>query len=65
MDDFIDRDKEFLKGVMLGYCQSRNSQDVADLFDLVFKFISKEKAADILIEITSTYFEHYGRLQKE
>lgn len=55
----IDSTKEFMKGAMTGYIQSRNAYEVAELFDMAFNSINKDKAADIVLCISRLYFEKY------
>ena len=38
-----DSTTEFLRGAILGYCQSREPEEVAELFDDVFLTLDKRK----------------------
>ena len=46
---------EFMKGALLGYCQSKEPEDVAKLFDDVFLTLDREKAANISAAIAARY----------
>lgn len=46
---------EFMKGAILGYCQAREPEEVAKLFDDVFLTLDKEKAANISAAIAARY----------
>ena len=50
-----DSTTEFMKGALLGYCQSREPEDVAKLFDDVFLTLDREKAANISAAIAARY----------
>ena len=63
-DKTIDTTKEFMKGAVLGYCQSRNPEEVSDLFDDTFKYLNRNKAADIVLAITASFFAHYDKEDK-
>ena len=47
---------EFMKGAILGYCQSREPEEVAMLFNDVFLTLDIEKAANISAAISANYF---------
>lgn len=51
-----DSTTEFMKGAILGYCQSREPEEVAMLFDDVFLTLDIEKAANISAAIGARYF---------
>lgn len=51
----MDNTTEFMKGALLGYCQSREPEDVAKLFDDVYLTLGKEKAANISAAIAGRY----------
>lgn len=50
---------KFIKGALLGYCQSREPEEVALLFDYVFLTLDKDKAAEIVLSLSRLYFERY------
>ena len=50
-----DSTTEFMKGAILGYCQSREPEDVARLFDDVFFTLDREKSANISAAIPARY----------
>lgn len=52
----FDDTKEFMKGALLGYCQSREPEEVAKLFDDVFLTLDIEKASNISAAIAARYF---------
>ena len=51
----IDSTTEFMKGAILGYCQSREPEEVAMLFDDVFLTLDREKATNISAAIAARY----------
>lgn len=51
----MDSTTEFMKGAILGYCQSREPEEVAKLFDDVYLTLDKEKAANISAAIAARY----------
>lgn len=50
-----DSTTEFMKGAVLGYCQSREPEEVAKLFDDVFLTLDIEKASNISAAIAARY----------
>lgn len=50
-----DSTTEFMKGAILGYCQSHEPEEVAMLFDDVYLTLDKEKAANISAAIEGRY----------
>lgn len=50
-----DSTTEFMKGAILGYCQSREPEEVAKLFDDVFLTLDIEKASSISAAIAARY----------
>ena len=50
-----DATTEFMKGAILGYCQSREPEEVANLFDDVFLTLDRKKAANISAAIAARY----------
>ena len=50
-----DNTTEFMKGAILGYCQSHKPEEVAELFDNVFLTLDIEKAASISAAISARY----------
>jgi hypothetical protein len=46
---------EFMKGAILGYCQAREPEEVAMLFDDVFLTLDIKKAANISAAIAARY----------
>lgn len=50
-----DSTTEFMKGALLGYCQIRDPEEVAKLFDDVYLTLSIEKAANISAAISALY----------
>lgn len=46
----------FMKGAILGYCQSHEPEEVAKLFDDVFLTLDIDKAANISAAIAARYF---------
>ena len=46
---------QFMKKAILGYCQAREPEEVAKLFDDVFLTLDIEKACNISAAITSRY----------
>lgn len=50
-----DNTTEFMKGAILGYCQSHEPEEVAMLFDDVFLMPDREKAANISAAIAARY----------
>ena len=50
-----DATTEFMKGAILGYCQIREPEEVAKLFDDVFLTLDREKAANISAAIAARY----------
>lgn len=50
-----DSTTEFMKGALLGYCQSREPEEVAMLFDDVFLTLDIEKAKNISAAIAARY----------
>lgn len=51
----MDSTTEFMKGAILGYCQSREPEEVAMLFDDVFLMSDREKAANISAAIAARF----------
>ena len=51
----MDTTTEFMKGAILGYCQSREPEEVSMLFDDVFLTLDREKAANISAAIAARY----------
>lgn len=51
-----DSTTEFMKGAILGYCQTREPEEVAELFDDVFLKLDIDRAADISAAIEGRYF---------
>ena len=51
-----DSTTEFMKGAILGYCQTREPEEVAELFDDVFLNLDIEKASNISAAIPARYF---------
>lgn len=55
-----DNTTEFMKGALLGYCQSREPEEVAMLFDDVYLTLDNEKAANISAAISARFFVFNG-----
>ena len=51
----FDSTTEFMKGAILGYCQTHEPEEVATLFDDVFLTLDREKAANISAAIAARY----------
>ena len=51
----FDHTTEFMKGAILGYCQAREPEEVAMLFDDVFLILDPEKASNISAAIKARY----------
>lgn len=51
----MDSTTEFMKGAILGYCQTHEPEEVAMLFDDVYLKLNPEKAANISAAITARY----------
>lgn len=51
----LDSTTEFMKGAILGYCQSREPEEVAMLFDDVYLTLDPEKAANISAAISARF----------
>lgn len=51
----FDYTTEFMKGALLGYCQSREPEEVAMLFDDIYLTLDTEKAANISAAISARY----------
>lgn len=51
----FDYTTEFMKGAILGYCQSHEPEEVAKLFDDVFLISDREKATNISAAIAARY----------
>lgn len=51
----MDSTTEFMKGALLGYCQSREPEEVAKLFDDVFLTLDLEKATNISAAIAARF----------
>ena len=51
---------EFMKGALLGYCQSREPEEVAMLFDDVYLTLYNEKAANISAAISARFLFFNG-----
>lgn len=51
----MDSTTEFMKGAILGYCQTREPEEVAMLFDDVYLNLNHEKAANISAAIAARY----------
>ena len=60
----VDTTKEFLKGAVTAYAQTRKPEEVAELFDIAFKHLSRSESADICLAITSSFFNHYDKEYK-
>ena len=52
---------EFLKGAILGYCQTHKPEEVGEIFDDAFKYLKRSKAADVCLSITASFFDHYDK----
>lgn len=52
----IDSTTVFMKGAILGYCQCREPEEIAKLFDDVFLTVDMEKASNISAAISARYF---------
>lgn len=63
-DKTVDTTKEFMKGAILGYCQTRNPEEVGELFDDTFKYLKRSAAADVCLAITASFFSHYDNKEK-
>lgn len=63
-DKTIDTTKEFMKGAILGYCQTRTPEEVGELFDITFQHLKRNKAADVCLAITAQFFAHYDKENK-
>ena len=50
-----DNTTEFMKGALLGYCQSREPEEVAMLFDDVYLTLDNEKTANISAAISARF----------
>lgn len=50
-----DNTTAFLKGAILGYCQTHEPEEVAELFDDVFLILDSEKAANIAAAIAARH----------
>lgn len=61
----MDTTTEFMKRAILGYCQSREPEEVAILFDDVFLTLDREKAANISAAIAGRYFYIALNVRKE
>lgn len=46
----------FMKGAVLGYCQTHKPEEIAKLFDDVFLTLDIDKAANISAAIAARYF---------
>ena len=51
----FDSTTEFMKGAILGYCQAREPEEVAMLFDDVYLTLNPEKAANISAAISARF----------
>ena len=51
----MDTTTEFMKGAILGYCQTRKPEEVAELFDDVFLKLGINRAADISAAISARF----------
>ena len=51
---------EFMKGALLGYCQSREPEEVAMLFDDVYLTLDNEKATNISAAISARFLFFNG-----
>lgn len=51
----FDYTTEFMKGAILGYCQSHEPEEVAMLFDDIFLTLDMNKAANISSAIAARY----------
>lgn len=52
----MDTTTEFMKGAILAYCQTREPEEVAELFDVAFLKLGIDRAADISAAIAGRYF---------
>ena len=50
-----DSTTEFMKGAILGYCQTHEPEEVAMLFDDVYLNLNPEKAANISAAISARF----------
>lgn len=50
-----DSTTKFMKGAILGYCQSHEPEEVAMLFDDIFLTLDMDKATNISSAITARY----------
>lgn len=60
----IDTTKEFLKGAVTGFTQTRKPEEVAELFDIAFTHLSRSESADICLAIINSFFTHYDKEDK-
>ena len=51
----FDTTTEFMKGAILGYCQTHEPEEVAMLFDDVYLNLNPEKAANISAAISARF----------
>lgn len=51
----FDSTTEFMKGAILGYCQTHEPEEVAMLFDDVFLNLNPKKAANISAAISARF----------
>lgn len=51
----FDSTTEFMKGAILGYCQTHKPEEVAMLFDDVYLNLNPEKAANISAAISARF----------
>lgn len=61
----FDSTTEFMKGAILGYCQSHKPEEVAILFDDVFLTLDREKASNISAAIAARYLFLALNVRKE
>ena len=63
----MDSTTEFMKGAILGYCQSHEPEEVAELFDDVYLTLDIDKASNITSAIAARYLflTIYVRDEKE
>lgn len=60
----VDTTKEFLKGAVTAYAQTRKPEEVAELFDIAFTHLSRNESADICLAIMNSFFTHYHKEDK-
>ena len=57
----IDNTTEFMKGAILGYCQTHKPEKIGEIFDDAFKYLNIREAKYICLSITASFFEHYDK----